>query len=46
MKNRFRFRLVLELRLTPTVEELKNMSMNIYVWSIPLDLWARLWTTL
>ena len=46
MKNTFRFRLVLELRLTPTVEELKNMSMNIYVSSTPLDLWPRLWTNL
>ena len=26
MKNTFRFRLVLELRLTPTVEEWENMS--------------------
>ena len=45
-ENTFRFRLTLELRLGPTVEELKNMSMNIYVLSTLLDLWPRLWTNL
>ena len=30
-KNTFRFQLVLELSFEPTVEELKNMSMKIYV---------------
>ena len=37
---------MLQLRLTPTVEELKNMFKNIYVSLILIDLRPHLWTNL